>query len=55
MHFVIERLLDDSIPDQDNVAEFEVLIDDGHCMLLFEADGGFGACSIYIGGKHHQV
>ena len=41
MHFAIERLLDGGIPDQDEVAEFKVILDDGGSMLLFKTDHGF--------------
>ena len=55
MHFVIERLLNGSIPDQDEVAKFEVIFDDGGSMLLFKADHGFDLCGVYIGGECCQV
>ena len=55
MHFVIERLLDSSISDQDKVTEFEVILDDGGSMLLFKMDHCFDPCSIYIRSEHCQV
>ena len=55
MHFVIERLLNGSIPDQDEVAKFEVIFDDGGSMLLFKTDHSFDLCGVYIRGKHCQV
>ena len=55
MHFVIERLLDGSISDEDEVAEFEVVLDDGGSMLLFETDGGFDSSGVHIRGKCCQV
>ena len=48
--FAIERLLDSSISDEDKVAEFEVIVNDGGSMLLFETDRG-----VHIGGKCCQV
>ena len=38
---MIERLLNGSISDEDEVTEFEVIFDDGGSMLLFETDHGF--------------
>ena len=49
-HFAIERLLDGSISDEDKVAKFEVILDDGGGMLLFKMDH-----SIHIGGKCCRV
>ena len=54
-HFVIERLFDGGISDQDEITELQVIFDDGGSMLLFETDCGFDPCSIYIRGKHCQV
>ena len=47
---MIQRLLDGGISDQDEVTEFEVVLDDGGGMLLFETD-----CGVDIGGKCCQV
>ena len=55
MHFAIERLLDGGISDQNEVAEFEVTLDDGGGMLLFETDCGFDPCGVYIRGECCQV
>ena len=55
MHFAIERLLDGGIPDEDEVAEFEVVLDDGGGMLLFKTDRGFDSCGIHIGGECCEV
>ena len=49
-HFVIERLLNSGISDEDEVAKFEVVVDNGSSMLLFETD-----CGMDIGGKCCQV
>ena len=54
-HFVIERLLDGGISDEDEVAEFEVVLDDGGGMLLFKMDGGFDSSGIHIGGECCEV
>ena len=54
-HFAIERLLDSGISDEDKVAEFEVILDDGGGMLLFEMDHGFDSRSIDVGGECCQV
>ena len=54
-HFVIERLLDSSISDQDEVAEFEVILDDGGGMLLFETDCGFDLSGVHIRGECCEV
>ena len=43
MHFAIERFLDSGISDEDEVAEFEVVLDNGGSMLLFGTDCGFDA------------
>ena len=49
-HFAIERLLDGSISDQDEVAKFEVVLDDGSGMILLKTD-----CGVYVRGEHSQV
>ena len=54
-HFVIERFLDSGISDEDEVAEFEVILDDGGGMLLFETDCGFDPSSVDVGGECCQV
>ena len=41
MHFAIEWLHDGSISDQDEVTEFEVVLDDGGSMLMFKMNHGF--------------
>ena len=38
MHFVVEKLLDASIPKQDKGTTLEVKISDGLCMFLFEVE-----------------
>ena len=53
-YFVIERLLDSGISD-DEVTEFEVILDDGGGMLLFETDHGFDLSNIPIRGKCCEV
>ena len=55
MHFAIERLLDGGISDEDKVAEFEVILDDGGGMLLLETDHGFDLSGVHVGGKCYQV
>ena len=55
MHFAIERLLDSGISDEDEVAEFEVILDDGGGMLLFETDRGLDSSGINVGGECSQV
>ena len=55
MHFVIVRLLDGGISDEDEVAEFEVILDNGGGMLLFEMDCGFDLSGVHVGGKCCQV
>ena len=55
MHLAIERLLDGSISDEDQVTEFVVVLDDGGGMLLFKMDHSFDSSSIHIGGKCCQV
>ena len=54
-HFAIERFLDSSISDEDEVTEFEVILDDGGSMLLFEMDRGFDASGIHVRGESCQV
>ena len=54
-HFAIERFLDSGISDEDKVAKFEVILDDGGGMLLFEMDCGFDLSGIDIGGECCQV
>ena len=55
MHLAIERLLDGGISDEDEVAEFEVILDDGGSMLLFKLDHSFYSSSIHVGGGRCQV
>ena len=55
MHFAIERLLDGGISDEDEVAEFEVILDDGGGMLLFETDHSFDSSSVHIRGECCQM
>ena len=55
MHFAIERLLDGGIPDEDEVAKFEVVLDDGGGILLFKPDCGFNLSSVHIGGERCEV
>ena len=54
-HFVIEGLLDCGISDEDEVAECEVVLDDGSGMLLFETDRGFDSSGVDVGGECCQV
>ena len=54
-HFAIERLLNSSISDEDEVTEFEVVLDDGGSMLLFEMDCGFDSSSVDVGGECCQM
>ena len=54
-HFAIERLLDSSISDEDEVAEVEVVLDDGGGMLLFETDRSFDSSCVDVGGECCQV
>ena len=49
-HFAVERLLDGGISDDNEVAEFEVILEDGGGMLLFKMDHG-----VHIGGECCQV
>ena len=39
-HFAIERFLHSGISDEDEVTEFEVILDDGGGMLMFKSDRG---------------
>ena len=55
MHFVIERLLNGGISDEDEVTEFEVVLDDGGDMLLFKTDHNFDLNGVHIGGECCQV
>ena len=55
MHFAIEGLLDSGISDEDEVANCEVVLDNGSGMLLFEMDRGFDSSGIDVGGKCCQV
>ena len=55
MHFVIERLLDSSISDEDEVTEFQVVGDDGGSMLLFKMDCSFDSSGVDVGGECSQV
>ena len=52
---MIQRLFNGSISDQDEVAEFEIVLDDGGGMLLFEMDHSFDSCGVNVGGKCCQV
>ena len=54
-HFAIERLLDSGISDEDEVAEFEVVLDDRGGMLLFETDRGLDSSGVDVGGECCQV
>ena len=54
-HFAIERLLDSGISDEDEIAEFEVVLDDGGGMLLFEMDRGLNSTGVDVGGECCQV
>ena len=54
-HFVIERLLDSGVSDEHEVAELEVVLDDGGGMLLFEMDCSFDSSGVDIGGECSQV
>ena len=54
-HFAIERFLDSGISDEDEVAECEVVLDDGSGMLLFETDCGFDSSGVDVGGECCQV
>ena len=55
MHFAIKGLLDSSVSDEDEVAEFEVVLDDGGGMPLFETDHGFDSSGVDVGGECSQV
>ena len=48
-------LLDSGVSDEDEVAEFEVVLDDGGGMLLFETDRGFDSNGVDVGGECCQV
>ena len=54
-HFAIEGLLDSSISDEDEVAECEVILDDGGGMLLFKMDRGLDLSGVNVGGECCQV
>ena len=54
-HFAIEGLLDSGISDEDEVAECEVVLDDGSGMLLFEMDRGLDSSGVNVGGECCQV
>ena len=49
------RLLDSGISDEDEVAEFEVVLDNGGGMILFKMDHSFDLSSIHVGGKCCEV
>ena len=55
MHFAIEGLLNSGISDEDEVAECEVILDDGSGMLLFKTDCGFASSGVDVGGECCQV
>ena len=55
MHFAIKRLLNSGISDEDEVTEFEVVLDDGGSMLLFKTDCGFDSSGVDVGGECCQV
>ena len=55
MHLAIERFLDSGISDEDEVAECEVVLDDGGGMLLFESDHSLDSSGMDVGGKCCQV
>ena len=54
-HFAIEGLLDSGISDEDEVAECEVILDDGSGMLLVETDRGFDSSGVDVRGECCQV
>ena len=54
-HFAIERFLESGISDEDEVAKFEVILDNGGSMLLFKTDHGCDSSSVHIGGKCCKV
>ena len=54
-HFAIERLFDSGISDEDEVAKFEVVLDDHGGMLLFETDCSLDSSGIDVGGECCQV
>ena len=55
MHFAIERLLNSGISDEDEVAKFEVILDNGGGMLLFEMDRSFDPSGVHIRGECCEV
>ena len=55
MHFAIERFFDSSISDEDEVAECEVVLDDGGGMLLFKSDRGLDLSGVDVRGECCQV
>ena len=55
MHFAIKGLLDNGVADEDEVAEFEVVLNNGGGMLLFKTDHGFDSSGVDIGGECSQV
>ena len=54
-HLAIEGFLDSGISDEDEVADCEVILDDGRGMLLFETDCGFDVSGIHVRGECCQV
>ena len=54
-HFAIQIFLDSGISDEDEVAEVEVILDDGCSMLLFKMDHGFDLSGIHVRGECCQV
>ena len=54
-HFAIERFLDSGISDKDEVAGFEVVLDDGGSMLLFKMDRSFDSSGVDVRGECCQV
>ena len=55
MHLAIEGFLDSGISDEDEVADCEVVLDNGRGMLLFKTDRGFDASGVHIRGECCQV
>ena len=51
----IERLLNSGVSDEDEVTEFEVVLDDRGGMLLFKTDRSFDTSSVDVGGECCQV
>ena len=49
------RRLISGISDEDEVADCEVVLDDGGGMLLFETDRGFDLSGVDVGGECCQV